>query len=77
MTILWESAGSDVNIQVSEEKKKIQWNCTNVGGVTSNVNRPSPCQLFPEKGKFDCPIPNDKLSSENVQFKTCSSKNVF
>ena len=67
---------SNVSIQVSEQKKKLQWNCTDVAGVTSNVT-PNTCQLLPEKGKFDCPFPNDKLSIENVQLKTCSIKKVF
>ncbi|KAH1139689.1 hypothetical protein AAZX31_10G218600 [Glycine max] len=67
---------SNVSIQVSEQKKKLQWNCTDVAGVTSNVT-PNTCQLLPEKGKFDCPFPNDKLSIENVQLKTCSLQNVF
>nr|KYP74855.1 putative polygalacturonase [Cajanus cajan] len=63
---------SNVTIQVSEQKKKLQWNCTNVAGVASNVT-PVSCPLLPEKGKFDCPFPNDKLPIENVQLKTCSS----
>ncbi|CAJ1947292.1 unnamed protein product [Sphenostylis stenocarpa] len=67
---------SNVNIQVSEQRKKLQWNCTDVAGVTSNVT-PLPCLLLPEKGNFNCPFPNDKLPIENVRFKTCSLKTVF
>ena len=33
---------SNVTIEVSEEKKKHQWNCTDISGVTSNVT-PEPC----------------------------------
>ncbi|XP_020209980.1 probable polygalacturonase [Cajanus cajan] len=64
---------SNASIQVSAEQKKLQWNCTDVAGVTSNVT-PNPCKLLPQKGKIDCPFPNDKLPFENVQLKTC---NVF
>ncbi|KAL5195250.1 putative polygalacturonase [Glycine soja] len=66
---------SNVSIQVSEQRKKLQWNCTDVAGVTSNVS-PNSCQLLPEKGKLGCPFPNDKLPIENVQLKTCSLKNI-
>ncbi|KAK7279907.1 hypothetical protein RJT34_24967 [Clitoria ternatea] len=63
---------SNVSIEVSEAKKKLQWNCTDVAGVTSNVI-PEPCALLPEKNvKFDCPYPQDKLPIENVQLKTCN-----
>ncbi|KAL2324568.1 hypothetical protein Fmac_023626 [Flemingia macrophylla] len=62
---------SNVSIQVSEQQKKLQWNCTDVAGVTSGVT-PTTCPLLPEKGKFDCPFPTDKLPIEDVQLKTCS-----
>ncbi|WVZ15446.1 hypothetical protein V8G54_013012 [Vigna mungo] len=63
---------SNVTIQVNElKKKKLQWNCTDVAGVTNNVS-PPPCALLPQKDKTDCAFPNDKLPIEAVQFKTCS-----
>ncbi|OIW12531.1 hypothetical protein TanjilG_04695 [Lupinus angustifolius] len=62
---------SNVQIKVSAEKKKLQWNCTNIAGVTSNVT-PQPCSLLPQKEGQDCPYPKDKLPIENVQLKTCS-----
>ena len=62
---------SNVTIQVSEQRKKLQWNCTNVAGVTNNVT-PSPCALLPQKEKTDCAFPTDKLPIEDVQFKACS-----
>ncbi|CAL0303362.1 unnamed protein product [Lupinus luteus] len=59
------------NVTITGGKKKLQWNCTHVGGVTSNV-LPKPCKLLPEKKRtFDCPFPEDKLPIENVQLKTC------
>ncbi|XP_027367076.1 probable polygalacturonase [Abrus precatorius] len=68
---------SNVTIEVSEEKKKPQWNCTDVAGVTSNVI-PKPCELLPQKEeKFDCSFPTDKLPIENVQLKTCSFRRVY
>ncbi|KAG2384205.1 polygalacturonase protein [Vigna angularis] len=63
---------SNVTIEVSAlKKKKLQWNCTDVAGVTNNVT-PPPCALLPQKDKTDCAFPNDKLPIEAVQFKTCS-----
>jgi len=63
---------SNVSIEVSaQKKKKLQWNCTDVAGVTNNVT-PPPCALLPHKEKTDCAFPNDKLPIEGVQFKTCS-----
>ncbi|ESW23447.1 hypothetical protein PHAVU_004G047800 [Phaseolus vulgaris] len=62
---------SNVSVQVSAQQKKLQWNCTNVAGVTNNVT-PTPCALLPQKEKTDCAFPTDKLPIENVQFKTCS-----
>ncbi|OIW12532.1 hypothetical protein TanjilG_04696 [Lupinus angustifolius] len=64
---------SNVHIKVSEENKKLQWNCTNIAGVTSNVT-PQPCSLLPQKEGQDCPYPEDKLPIDNVQLKTCSFK---
>lgn len=56
-------------------KKKLQWNCTDIEGVTSNVY-PKPCELLPLKEKIECPYPDDKVSIESVQLKTCSFKSV-
>jgi len=64
---------SNVTIEMSARKKKLPWNCTDVSGVTSNVS-PTPCELLPEKEKFECPFPTDKLPIENVQLKTCNFK---
>lgn len=63
---------SNVSIQVSVQKKKLQWNCTDIAGVTNNVV-PKPCDLLKEK-EGDCPYPTDKLPIENVQLKSCSIK---
>lgn len=64
---------SNTTIKLTETPKKLQWNCTNVAGVTSNVT-PKTCDMLPEKeGKvFDCPFPKNRLSIEDVPLKTCS-----
>ncbi|CAL0316019.1 unnamed protein product [Lupinus luteus] len=56
---------SNVLIKVSEENKKLQWNCTDIAGVTSNVI-PQPCSLLPEKKGQDCPYPKDNVPIDNV-----------
>ncbi|KAH1151879.1 hypothetical protein GYH30_045405 [Glycine max] len=64
------------NVTIHSGKKKLQWNCTDIEGVTSNVY-PKPCELLPLKQeKIECPYPDDKVSIESVQLKTCSFKSV-
>ncbi|KAF1880597.1 hypothetical protein Lal_00011656, partial [Lupinus albus] len=62
---------SNVHIKVSAAKKKLQWNCTNIAGVTNNVT-PQPCSLLPQKEGQSCSYPKDILPIDNVQLKTCS-----
>ncbi|XP_030532904.2 probable polygalacturonase [Rhodamnia argentea] len=63
---------SNVHIELSEERKKLQWNCTDIAGATHNVT-PVACHLLPEKEPaIDCPFPTDRLPIEDVQLKTCS-----
>ncbi|XP_047328325.1 probable polygalacturonase [Impatiens glandulifera] len=64
---------SDVNIVLANKYKKVQWNCSNVEGVTRNVN-PKPCRPLASKGPIICPFPNEALSIEGVQLKMCSVK---
>ena len=48
---------SNVTITLTEKPKKLQWNCTNVEGITSNVT-PKACDLLPEqKEVVDCAFP--------------------
>jgi len=63
---------SNVTIDLTEKPKKLQWNCTNVEGVTSNVTPKACYQLAEKKEKFDCAFPEDKLPIESVPLKTCS-----
>ncbi|XP_034203905.1 probable polygalacturonase [Prunus dulcis] len=68
---------SNVTITLIEKPKKLQWNCTNIAGVTSNVT-PKACDLLPEKKEVvDCPFPEDRLAIEDVKLVTCSTSLPF
>lgn len=60
---------SNVNITLSAKPKEVQWNCTNVAGVTSRV-KPEPCSLLPQKN-VDCKFPSDLIPIESVVLKKC------
>ncbi|RZC56445.1 hypothetical protein C5167_015310 [Papaver somniferum] len=65
---------SNVKVTLSPKPKKLQWNCTDIEGVTSDVS-PEPCALLPDQGlkkMVSCPFPTDRLPIEDVQFKVCS-----
>ncbi|XP_057995667.1 probable polygalacturonase [Hevea brasiliensis] len=61
---------SNATVTLSETAKKVQWNCTNIQGVTNNVT-PQPCDLLPQKA-MDCSFPEDKLPIETIQMQTCT-----
>jgi polygalacturonase len=63
---------SNATITLTAKPKELQWNCTNIAGVTSNVT-PQPCSLLPEKEGVDCPFPEDRLPIDDIQLKTCSA----
>ncbi|KAK6936788.1 Glycoside hydrolase, family 28 [Dillenia turbinata] len=68
---------SNVTIGLSKKPKKLQWNCTDIQGVTSNVS-PQPCELLPSKGdEQGCPFPEDRLPVEDLKLKTCSLKTFY
>ncbi|KAI3735332.1 hypothetical protein L6452_14827 [Arctium lappa] len=62
---------SNVTIGLSEKPKKLQWNCTDISGVSSNVT-PKPCDLLTDKGSVECEYPSDLVPIDTVQLKTCS-----
>ncbi|XP_050221085.1 probable polygalacturonase [Mercurialis annua] len=62
---------SNVSITLTEKPKELQWNCTDIQGVTSNVS-PKPCSLLPAKS-ITCPYPQDVLPIDNVKMKICSA----
>ncbi|XP_021892085.1 probable polygalacturonase [Carica papaya] len=62
---------SNVSINLTEKPKELQWNCTNIAGVTSHVN-PKACNLLPEKEEpINCPFPNDRLPIEDISIQKC------
>ena len=66
---------SNVTIGLARNRKKLQWNCSDVAGITSEVT-PKPCDLLSDKGpgKIEaCNYPEDNLPIENMEVQTCSS----
>ncbi|CAI0414646.1 unnamed protein product [Linum tenue] len=66
---------SNVTIGLAEKAKKLQWNCTDIAGVTSSVT-PQPCDLLPDQGEkqTSCNFPDDTLAIEEVEAHACSYK---
>ncbi|KAK9672594.1 hypothetical protein RND81_12G110800 [Saponaria officinalis] len=65
---------SNVTIGLAEKHKKLQWNCSNVEGISSGVT-PQACEKLSDKqpGKIvACPYPTNKLPIEGVKLKICS-----
>ncbi|OWM79579.1 hypothetical protein CDL15_Pgr022991 [Punica granatum] len=63
---------SDVSIGLTEKPKEVQWNCTDVSGVTSNVT-PKACDALPEKEGVKCNYPTDRLPVEDLPLLKCSA----
>lgn len=63
---------SNVTIKLTEKPKELQWNCTNIQGITSRVT-PQACELLPKKEPTDCFFPDDKLPIDDVRLNTCSA----
>ncbi|XXG76533.1 hypothetical protein AAC387_Pa08g0864 [Persea americana] len=64
---------SNVTIGIANSTK-LQWNCTDVEGISSSVS-PQPCALLSDKGSetdLHCPYPDKRLAIEDVEFKGCS-----
>jgi polygalacturonase len=61
---------SNATITLTKKPKDLQWNCTNIAGVTSNVT-PEPCSLLPKKGA-PCHFPTDRLPIEDIKLLTCN-----
>ena len=63
---------SNVKIGLSATPKKLQWNCTNIEGFSSDVD-PWPCAPLAKAAKSGgCDFLEDQLPIENVQLKSCS-----
>ncbi|KAJ6705521.1 PECTIN LYASE-LIKE SUPERFAMILY PROTEIN [Salix purpurea] len=66
---------SNVTISLAQNRKKLQWNCSDVAGITSEVT-PKPCDLLPDQGQGKiraCNYPEDNSPTENMEVQTCSS----
>lgn len=65
---------SNATLNLSPTAKKVQWNCTDIQGVVSNVS-PKPCELLKEaSGTMQCPFPTDILPIDKIRLKTCTLK---
>lgn len=65
---------SNVTVGLVKKPKKVQWNCTDIEGISSRVS-PRTCDLLPDKEPekiVDCDFPNDRLPIDNVQLKICT-----
>lgn len=70
---------SNVTIGLAAKPKKIQWNCTDIKGITSGVT-PQPCELLPDQGPekvVTCKFPEDKLPIDEIEVKTCSYRTKY
>ncbi|XP_028076735.1 probable polygalacturonase isoform X1 [Camellia sinensis] len=70
---------SNVTIALAKDSKKLQWNCTDVAGVSSNVI-PPPCDLLPDQGTektAQCNFPIDNLSIDSVEVQMCSYRGNY
>ncbi|VFQ68027.1 unnamed protein product [Cuscuta campestris] len=64
---------SNVTIGLADNAKKVQWNCTNISGISSGVV-PQACGLLPDMGQEQmsaCDFPTQCLPIENVKLKMC------
>lgn len=67
---------SNVTIELTKKPKKLQWNCTDVAGISSGVT-PKPCELLPDQEPektTECNFPDDRLPIENTEVQRCSYK---
>ncbi|KAL9673343.1 hypothetical protein QQ045_029599 [Rhodiola kirilowii] len=62
---------SNVTIGLSTTPKEVQWNCSEIAGVTDGVF-PKPCELLPSEDlPKGCPYPTHRLPIEDVKMKSC------
>ncbi|TVU48558.1 hypothetical protein EJB05_08199 [Eragrostis curvula] len=61
---------SNVTAKLAPHAKKVQWDCTNVKGVTSDVS-PEPCPELEGEGK-PCAFPEDELAIGPAELPKCS-----
>lgn len=64
---------SNVTIELAPKAKKLQWNCTNIEGISSDVT-PRPCDQLPDQGPDSiavCNFPTESLPIDNVEVQRC------
>jgi hypothetical protein len=61
---------SNVTAKLAPDAKKLQWNCTDVKGVTSDVS-PQPCPELGARGK-PCAFPEGELAIGPAELPRCS-----
>ncbi|KAJ0106338.1 hypothetical protein Patl1_17667 [Pistacia atlantica] len=67
---------SNATIGLTAKPKELQWNCTDVKGISSGVT-PKPCEVLPDQGPAkikQCKFPVDSLPIDNVKLRTCYYK---
>ncbi|GLT90854.1 hypothetical protein SLE2022_087710 [Rubroshorea leprosula] len=63
---------SNVTIGLTKKPKKVQWNCSEIAGVSSDVS-PHPCGLLTDQGtEKACNFPEESLPIDNLVVQTCS-----
>ncbi|PWA72321.1 pectin lyase-like superfamily protein [Artemisia annua] len=69
---------TNVTIGLSDNPKKLQWNCTDIAGLSHNVT-PKTCTNLVDEGLIECEYPKDLIPIDTVQLQTCSftAKNQF
>lgn len=67
---------TNVTIGLTAKPKKLQWNCTDVVGISSGVV-PPPCSLLADQGAekpISCSFPEDRIPIDDVEVQSCSCK---
>lgn len=67
---------SNVTIGLAAVPKKLQWNCTDVAGISSGVV-PRPCEQLVNQGLEEmvtCQFPEESLSIDCIEVQMCSNR---
>ncbi|KAI4370272.1 hypothetical protein MLD38_018639 [Melastoma candidum] len=67
---------SNVTISLTPVPKKLQWNCTDVAGISSGVV-PQPCGQLVDQGQetlVTCQFPEESLSIDCIEVQMCSNR---
>lgn len=67
---------ANVTLGMAKKSKKYPWTCTDVEGMTSEVE-PTPCSALSDQGMDKitaCAFPADVLPIDQVEVKQCSNR---